>query len=345
MKQEASSDITFSFVSPVHDEHDGLAGFHERLSAVAKRLDEPYEVLFVNDGSEDQTGQVLRRLAGEDSHVRIVELSRSFGRQAALTAGYDHASGRAVICLDATGRHPPELIPELVARWREGFEVVYTVRHEADAASRLRRVARRVAKRAIRLAGGEDLPQEDDFRLLDRAAVKAIRSAREHARLVRGMVRWIGFRQMAIPYTPAPSPDGGDTPVRRQTVAMAATGVFNFSVRPLRLLAAAGAALVGVAVLYAIVSLILWPFGAALGALGHLSMAMVALFGLQFLAFSLLGEYIGRIFEEAKARPLYIVRQTYGFPAEEDVTDRAAEEHPQEYPAPAAEADGITIYT
>lgn len=345
MSPEDPSPITFSFVSPVRDQQDVLEGFHQRLSAVAARLGEPYEVLFVNDGSQDGTDQMLRRLAKEDPHVKVVDLSRSFGHQVALAAGYDHATGRAVICLDADGQHPPELIPELVARWREGFEVVYTVRRGADDASRLRRAVRRLGKRIIMLAGGEDLADHGDFRLLDERCVRAIQAAREHARFVRGMVRWIGFRQISIPYTPEAPAAGAARRPRRQTAEMAIAGVFHFSVRPLRLLSAVGGAFILAAGLYAVVSLILWPFGLAPGGLSHLAVAIVALFGLQFLMFGLLGEYIGRIFEEAKARPLYVVRQTYGFGREEELADRPAEEQPPEYAAPTAGADGINIYT
>jgi dolichol-phosphate mannosyltransferase len=345
MTQEPDNGVTFSFVSLVRARQDGLEAFHQRLSAIAERLGEPYEILFVNDGAQDDAERVLRRLADEDPHVRVVELSRPFGHQVALTAGYDHAAGKAVICLDTDGRHPPELIPELVARWREGFEVVCTVRRGGEGASRLGRTVRRLVQRLIKWAGGEDLARHDDFRLLDRACVQAIRAAREQARFVRGMVRWIGFRQTSIPYTPQAIRQREDARDRGQRLAMAATGVFNFSLRPLRLLSAVGAVLILAALLYAIVSLILWPFGAAPGGLSHLGMAVVALFGLQFLMFGLLGEYVGRIFEEAKARPLYVVREIYGSGREEKVAEAPAEERPLAHPAAAAEADGINVYT
>ena len=200
-QDENKTDITFSFISPVYNEQDGLEGFYQRLTAVAGQLGEPYEIIFVNDGSTDDTEQVLHRLSTNDARVKVVEFSRNFGHQVAVTAGYDHACGRAVICLDADCQHPPEVIPDLVARWREGFEVVYTVRRDTEGISSARRAIGRMVYKVIRLTSGADLTDQADFRLMDRVAVDALRSTREHARFVRALVRWIGFRQTSIPYT------------------------------------------------------------------------------------------------------------------------------------------------
>jgi len=333
MMETPEGRITFSFISPVYNEQDGLEAFYRRLTDAAESIGEPYEIIFVNDGSTDETPSILHRLASDDIRVRVVEFSRNFGHQAAVTAGYDYACGRAVISLDADGQHPPEMIPQLVARWREGFEVVYTVRRDTKGISRIRRGLGRLMYRVIRASSGVELTDQADFRLLDRRAVDALKSVREQARFVRGLVNWIGFRQVAVPYTAQERMAGKSNYTLRQLMGMSGAGTFNYSVRPLRIAPYLGAIMLAAAICYAVASLALWPFGLAPGGFSHLAMGLVALFGLQFLALGILGEYVGRIFTEAKDRPLYVVRETCGFPkpadeqaALEKRTDRQGEE-------------------
>ena len=159
MNQSIPVGVTFSFICPVHNEEAGLERFHGRLSAVARSLNEPYEILFVNDGSSDRSDEVIRRLTVTDPHVRYVEFSRNFGHQAAVTAGYDYARGRAVISLDSDCQHPPELIPQMVALWREGFEVVYTVQRDTQGISPFRRSIGRLAYRIIRMISVNSMPE------------------------------------------------------------------------------------------------------------------------------------------------------------------------------------------
>jgi glycosyltransferase involved in cell wall biosynthesis len=322
--------VTFSFVSPVHNEQEGLEHFYGRLKIVADELGEPYEIIFINDGSTDDSGPVIRRLAEADPHVKAVEFSRNFGHQVAVTAGYDFASGRAVISLDADCQHPPERIGDMVARWREGFEVVYSVRKDTHGISRLRRWIGRLTYAVIRLASGADLTNQADFRLLDRKVVEVLRGHRERHRFVRGLVHRVGFRQTSLSYTAERRAAGESSYSLRQLVGMSAAGVFNFSHLPLRLAPAVGGLLMAAAVVYAIVALVLWPFGMAPGGWTHAAVAIVAMFGLQFIMLGILGEYVGRIFDEAKARPLYIVREKIGF----EPPPAAAEE--------PAEADAAT---
>ncbi len=316
MNQSIPVGVTFSFICPVHNEEAGLERFHDRLSAVARSLNEPYEILFVNDGSSDRSDEVIRRLIVTDPHVRYVEFSRNFGHQAAVTAGYDHARGRAVISLDSDCQHPPELIPQMVALWREGFEVIYTVRRDTRGISPFRRSIGRLAYRIIRLISGIELTDQADFRLMDRRAVEALKAHREHARFLRGLVKYIGFRQTSLPYTAEARTAGRSTYTLRQLVNMTTAGMFNYSVRPLRLIAGLGGVLLAAAVLYLLLAMaMIWPIWGLPGGLWNLGMAMVALTGLQMIALGLVGEYVGRIFDEAKARPLYIVRQLGGFDA------------------------------
>jgi glycosyltransferase involved in cell wall biosynthesis len=323
MDSKMPADITFSFVVPAFNEQEGLEHFYGRLKVVADQLGEPYEILFVNDGSTDDTATVIRHLREMDGHVKCVEFSRNFGHQVAITAGYDFAQGKAVISLDSDCQHPPEMIPELVARWREGFEVVCTIRKDTEGLSRFRRWIGHVIYRVIRLATGADLTDQADFRLLDRKVVQALRNHREHARFVRGLVHWVGFRRAAVPYKAERRAAGSPGYTLRQSVNMSTAGVFNYSLMPLRLAGVVGAALLGISATYAILALLLWPFGLAPAAAVSVALLFVAMFGVQFLLMGILGEYVGRIFEEAKARPLYILRETFGFDTEDQAAKQA----------------------
>lgn len=318
-------EITLSIVVPVYNEQDGLEAFYGRLKAVAENLGGSYEILFINDGSTDNTGAILRRLNRDDPCVKIVEFSRNFGHQAAITAGYDLATGKAVITLDGDCQHPPEIIPDLVARWREGFEVVYTVRKGNKDVGVLHRLTVRLAYRVIRWFSGMDVSDQADFRLLDRKAVEAIKQHREAGRFVRGLVRHIGFRQTAVDYVAETRQAGRRTYTLGQSLRMAGAGMFNFSTVPLRLATTAGTILLAVAgadILYSLIRLGVGALSALTNLyfrlpqlLSPLALLMVFLSGLQLLALGLVGEYIGRIFEQVKARPLYIISEKTGFVA------------------------------
>ncbi|MHC4294051.1 MAG: glycosyltransferase family 2 protein [Planctomycetota bacterium] len=318
MNDEEHNAVTFSFVSPVYNEAKGLEEFYTRLKAAADELGESYEIIFVNDGSQDGTDEILRRLAKSDKHVKVVEFSRNFGHQVAVTGGYDYARGKAVVSLDSDCQHPPEMIGQLIERWREGFEVVYTIRRDTSGLSRIRRVIGRGVYRVIAAISGAELTDQADFRLLDRKALDALKSHREHARFVRGLVKWIGFRQIAIPYVAGKRTAGRSNYTLRQLGGMAGAGVFNFSLRPLRFAGLLGGTLILIALLYALVALVLLPFGIHLSAMMHLLMFVVGMFGLNFLLLGIIGEYVGRIFDEAKGRPLYIVRETISFAPQDE---------------------------
>ncbi len=329
----------FSFIVPVYNEREGLENFYARLTASADELAEPYEIVFINDGSSDGTDEILRGMAERDERVRVVAFSRNFGHQVAVTAGYDHAAGRAVISLDSDCQHPPEMIPDIVQRWRDGFEVVCTVRKDTAGISRLRRMVGRGVYRVIRAVSGAELTDQADFRLLDRKVVDALKEHREHARFVRGLVRWVGFRRTELPYVAERRAAGSSSYTLKQLAGMAGAGVFNFSLRPLRAVAVLGGVFLGVALLYALVSLVLWGFGLGAGAMMHLVMFIVAMFGVQFLVLGVLGEYVGRTFDEVKGRPLYVVRERIGFP-EEGAADQIAPEG-----KPEQQAQGFSVFT
>jgi polyisoprenyl-phosphate glycosyltransferase len=357
---EAPGEITFSFVIPVQNEQEELEHFLGRLKIVADELGEPYEILLVNDGSTDDTASVIRRLAETDKHVRCVELSRSFGRQVALLAGHDFACGKAVISLEATGRHRPEFIPELVSRWREGFEVVYTQRRQVAAGaapgagaggSWLSRTGERLARRLVRTATGVNLLDREDFRLLDRRAVQALRLHREAGPLAAILAHTVGFRQVGVNYAPEPPPAaGGGTAAAgaaraagpgRWAPAAAVADVLFRSRLPVRLPAVAGGVLLAATAVYTVVALVLWPCGAAPPGWLSILAAVVALFGLQFLMLGVLGEYLAGILDQARGRPRYIVRDTLGWPVPEAAAGKAA----HLAPAKKEDEDDFVVYT
>ncbi len=331
--------VTFSFICPCYNEQDGLESFHGRLTAVAEKMVESYEIIYIDDGSSDNTGEVLRRLAAADRHVRVVEFSRNFGHQLAVTAGYDYARGLAVISLDSDCQHPPELIQELAAKWREGYEVVYTIRTNTEGISPIRRAVGRLVYRAIRLISGTELTDQADFRLMDRKAVDALRQTREHARFVRGLVRWIGFRQTGVPYVAERRAAGRSNYSLKQLAGMAGAGMFNFSLRPLRLAYVLGTILLAAGVIGLAALLVLWLLGYAPAGWTALILVVLAMFGLQFILLGVLGEYVGRTFEEARARPLYVVRQTLGF--------QAPRQEPAAPPQPATSPrrENVSVFT
>jgi dolichol-phosphate mannosyltransferase len=326
--------VTFSFVAPVFNEAESLPSFYHQLCETADALGQPYEIIFVNDGSTDNSLEVIQSLRSTDERVRYVDLSRNFGQQEALTAGYDYASGQAVITLDADGQHPPRLIEELVARWRQGYEVVYTIRTNSRDVSALKRRTSRVFYRLFEALSGLDVADQADFRLLDRKVVEAIRRMREKGRFLRGLVGWMGFRQVAVPYEAARRVGGKSGYSMGKMLRLAGAGIFNFSHFPVRAIALVGGSMILMALAYAMLALVLWALG--LGSLAaNLVMVLVGLTGLNLAALGVVGEYVARTYEEAKNRPIYIAREAAGFPVETKAKRQA----------PAAAAPVATVAT
>ena len=331
MSNATGNELTFSLIVPVHNEQEGLDGFYTRLKAAAAGLGEPYEILFVDDGSTDDTGLLLRGLAGADKNVKVIELSRNFGYQGAIAAGMDIASGRAIVTLDGDCEHPPELIGELVARWREGFEVVSTT-GKSVAGSRKQKSPMSLSCRLVSLLTGSP-DEKSDFRLLDRKAADAIRQQRHTGLSVDKLVDMIGFRRTTVPYVAENRAAGKSSYTSKQLKAMANAEVFKLSLRPLRIAAVMGTLAVAAAVLYAITCLMLWPFGILPSGYTHLTMFILAMFGLQFVLLSILGQYIERTLDHSKQQPLYIVRETIGVAgeSESDEPAKSESEEPVQY--------------
>jgi len=302
-------------VVPAHDEEETLEELVRRLTAALDAIPGiTWEAILVDDGSKDATYPLMVTLAGRDPRIKIVQLSRNFGHQVALSAGVELASGDAVVLMDADLQHPPELIADFVARWREGNEIVYGVMQERPEGW-FKRVTARMFYGLLRRMTKIDMPvAAGDFRLVDRTAVDAFVSMRERDRYVRGMFAWLGFKQVGVDYVPPPRYAGRSKYTVRRMARLAFDGIFSFSIYPLRVVLALGLVVSLASFVVGIATLISKLAGAYVVP-GYVTLVVVITFlsGIQLVVLGGIGEYIGRIYEEVKRRPLYVVRRTHGF--------------------------------
>jgi len=298
--------IELSIVIPCFNESPNVDEFHRRVVAVCEPIVESFELIFVNDGSRDDTLDKLKTLAAGDARVRILSFSRNFGHQAALTAGLDHAAGRAVIVMDADLQHPPDLIPEFLQKWREGFDVVYAYRQG-------RRV--RIGYKFFNWLMQTEIPAEAaDFRLTDRRVVLAFRQMSERSRFLRGMLAWLGFKQVGIPYEDQQRFAGQRAYTYRKTFSMAGHAILAFSRIPLRVVSALGFLTLLLGLAYAAFILYAKFFGIRpVEGWTATLMTILVLGGVQLLSLGVIAEYIGQIYEEVKHRPVYVISESIGF--------------------------------
>lgn len=307
-----------SVVLPVYNEETIIPELYHRIIQALGGLCESYEVVFVNDGSKDRSLQLLYDLAAQDRRVKVVNFSRNFGHQVAITAGLDYSRGQAVIVMDADLQDPPEVIPALVAKWREGYDVVYAVRTERTGEGTVKRGTAALFYRLLRSVAKVDIPVDTgDFRLMSRRAVDALQRLRERHRFVRGLSSWIGFRQTAVPFVREARFAGETKYPLAKMVKLAFDGITAFSFVPLQFATYLGFAAASVSFCY-IVYAILQKVLTDAPVLGWASLIVAILFigGVQLITLGIMGEYIGRIYEEIKQRPLYIVADTVGFTGE-----------------------------
>lgn len=315
---------TISIIAPVYNEEPVLAALYERVVQVM--ADESWELILVNDGSRDQSAEVIAQLHSQDERVKGINFSRNFGFQLAVTAGLDHAQGDAVVLTDADLQDPPEVIPKMIAKWREGYDVVYGVRSEREGESWFKKFTAKAFYRLIDSITGIDIPLDTgDFRLMDRRVVNAIRGMKERHRFLRGMVPWVGFRQIGVEYKREPRFAGeskfGSV---RQMLPFAINAITSFSHFPLQLATYLGffiAIMSGVAIIAVILLRLLTNSQAFLGQATTLVMVLF-LGGVQLISLGIIGEYLGRIYDEVKSRPLYLIQETWGISADEHEQQR-----------------------
>lgn len=302
---------TFSIVVPVYNEEGCLEELYRRVKAVMESTGEPWELVLVDDGSRDRSTEIIKHLAEQDRRVRPIIFARNFGHQIAVTAGLDYSRGQAVVIIDADLQDPPEVILDLISKWREGYEVVYAVRTEREGETWFKKATAAAFYRLIYRITDVKIPVDTgDFRLMDRKVVDVLNRMREHHRFLRGMSAWVGFRQIGVPYKRAPRFAGETKYPLRKMLRLALNAITSFSYFPLQLATYMGFIAAGLAILAI-------PFVIVLRALqpqaffGQASTLIAVLFlgGVQLISLGILGEYVGRIYDEVKGRPLYVVRE------------------------------------
>jgi polyisoprenyl-phosphate glycosyltransferase len=307
-----------SIIVPVKDEEEAIAPFLDAVKDALERLDDPagvdYEILFVDDGSTDSTMEEIRLAHVRDRRIRALSFSRNFGKEAALSAGLEHARGEAVVPMDVDLQDPPEVIGAMLAKWREGFEIVNGIRTDRDSDSLAKRLTADLFYRTHNRLSADKIPAHaGDFRLLDRKIVDIIRTMPERTRFMKGLFAWAGFRQASVHYTRHRRQLGKTKHNYRKLWSFAIEGITSASTVPLRIWSYVGVTVAFFALVFAavlIVRTLIW--GTDVPGYASLMVAVLLMGGLQLLSLGVLGEYVGRILVETKQRPLYVIRETIG---------------------------------
>jgi dolichol-phosphate mannosyltransferase len=306
-----ATDVVISVAVPVYNEIGSLPELHRRISEVMETLGEPWELLLIDDGSTDGSTDWILSKADEDPQVKPVIFARNFGHQVAVTAGLDYSAGQAVVIMDADLQDPPEVIVELVEKWREGYEVVYAIRAEREGETWFKKFTAALFYRLINRITDVDIPVDTgDFRLMDRKVVAVLSNMRERHRFPRAMVAWVGFRQVGVPYKRAARYAGETKYPFQKMLRLALNAITGFSYFPLQIATYLGFFSAGVSILAIPVVIALRLMGSQ-AFFGQATTLIAVLFlgGVQLISLGILGEYIGRIYDEAKGRPLYTVRE------------------------------------
>ncbi|MBX3006169.1 MAG: glycosyltransferase family 2 protein [Anaerolineales bacterium] len=301
---------TYSIVVPLFNESESLPEFIARTTAVMDGLGQPWELIMVDDGSRDTTAQILLEHAAKAEHIRPILFARNFGHQIAVTAGMDYARGTAVILIDADLQDPPEVIPQLIEKWQEGYEVVYAVRRQRDGESFFKKFTASAFYRLINRITDIEIPLDTgDFRLMDRKVVDVLNRMREHHRFLRGMSAWVGFRQVGVPYDRAARFAGETNYTLGRMVKLALTAITGFSFFPLQVSTYVGFVSAALALLSIPLVIVLRVIGSQ-AFTGQATVLIAVLFfgGVQLISLGIVGEYIGRLYDEVRGRPLYILR-------------------------------------
>jgi glycosyltransferase involved in cell wall biosynthesis len=315
MQARRSDAILYSIVIPVYNEAEVLSALYNRLTRVMEGLVEPYEIIFINDGSRDDSTMLLRDFQDRDARVKFLNFSRNFGHQIAITAGLDYSSGQAAVVMDADLQDPPEVIPRLIEQWRKGYDIVFAVRAKRQGEGFFKRATAALFYRLFRRMAATEIPLDaGDFRLMSRRAVEALQSIRERNRFIRGLAGWIGFRQTAVTYVRDVRQAGETKYPLKKMLRFALNGLLSFSVVPLQLASYLGFLISSIGFFYIVYAIGLKLFTDRV-VLGWTSVMVAVLFlgGVQLISLGIIGEYIGRIYDEVKQRPLYVVDEAKGF--------------------------------
>lgn len=305
-----------SIVAPVYDEEILLPEFYRRVVAAIEPLGVSFEIVLVNDGSHDRSGEIMDELHAHDKRVKVIHFSRNFGHQIAITAGTDHATGQAVAVIDSDLQDPPEVIVDMYHKWREGYQVIYGVRSEREGETAFKRATASAFYRLIRRITNINIPLDTgDFRLMDERVVTAMKSMREHHRFMRGLSVWVGFKQAGVSYRRDARKAGVTKYPFKKMLRFALDAITSFSYLPLQLATYSGFVIAGCSVVAILVAIILRITGNGIAGQATTLVSVLFLGGIQLIFLGIIGEYLGRIYDEVKRRPLYIVATRHGLEA------------------------------
>ncbi|MGI6124352.1 MAG: glycosyltransferase family 2 protein [Acetivibrionales bacterium] len=304
--------ILCSVIVPMYNEEAVIIETHRRLTQVMSSIGEGYEIIFINDGSRDNTRAIINDLCNKDTNIKMIDFARNFGHQIAITAGMDYAAGECMVIIDGDLQDPPELIPDMIKKWREGYDVVYGKRKSRQGETAFKKFTAKAYYRILRSLTNVEIPVDTgDFRLIDRKVCEALKQLPERSRYVRGLMSWVGFKQIAIEFERNERFAGETKYPLKKMIKLAMDGIMSFSYKPLKLASYIGAILSGISFIYLIAVLIQKLFFPETSQSGWTSLIAVSLFfnGIILLMLGIIGEYIGRIYDEAKGRPLYIINE------------------------------------
>ena len=319
--------VKYSVVVPLYNEEEVLSETYRRLKSVMDSLDGSYEVIMINDGSKDSTASMARDICDKDPSFKLINFSRNFGHQTAITAGMDHASGEAIVVIDADLQDPPEVIKDMISKWKEGFEVVYGKRASRKGETFFKKFTARTFYRTLNKMTDVDIPTDvGDFRLIDRKVKDALLTVPEHNRYVRGLISWLGFRQTHVEFVREARFAGETKYPLRKMLKLAIDGITSFSYKPLKFSIGLGSFISLSSLIFALTLIILrfWDIVPMEPGWASLMVVVLFFFGFVFILLGVIGEYIARIFEEVKGRPLYIISDKVGdFGGKESPRDRS----------------------
>jgi dolichol-phosphate mannosyltransferase len=302
-----------SVVTPMHNEEGNARALYERVVAALAKV--PFELVIADDGSKDATPQILEEIAAADERVKVISLSRNFGHQAALTAGLDHATGDVVVMMDSDLQDPPEVIPEMIARWQEGSEVVYAVRESREGETRFKLLTAKWFYRFFKKMAQIDVPLDaGDFRLMDRRALDALLAMPERNRFLRGMTVWVGFTQSAVTYKRAARGSGETKYTLNKMLRFSLDATTSFSHTPLQIATLLGFAISALSLVGIPLVIIARLNDIFVPGISSTLVAILLLGGIQLITVGIIGEYVGRIYDEVKHRPLYVVKDRRNLP-------------------------------
>lgn len=315
--------LIYSIVVPLYNEELVISESYRRIKKVMENTDENYEIIFINDGSKDKTEYLTRFICQNDPQVKLINFSRNFGHQAAITAGMNNAAGKAVIVIDADLQDPPEVIPELIKKWKEGYQVVYAKRAKREGETWFKKLTARMFYRLLKNLTTTDIPVDTgDFRLIDRKVCDALKTLPERNRYVRGLVSWLGFKQTYVEFVRKERFAGETKYTFKKMMKLAMDGITSFSNKPLVLIGYLGGLLFTggfITAVFLIVKDII--YGRNILSLSFIMAAINLLFGILFGALAVIGQYIGRILDESKGRPMYVIDSTVFYKESRDYED------------------------